>query len=93
MDGFPIHLNTYVLGLQPLYSFIFFHRVDGLYPPEWDVYRRQILADKDRPRAERVKQIILLLSLNKHPLRYGPQQVIKRVCIAIIMPNWCTAMS
>ena len=38
--------------------FQFFQRVDRLYMSESDVYRRQILTDKDGPRAERVNPIL-----------------------------------
>ena len=38
--------------------FQFFQRVDRLYTSESDVYRRQILTDKDGPRAKRVNPIL-----------------------------------
>ena len=52
---FPLHLNTYVMGLRPLELFSFFRRGDCLYTSESDhVYRRQSPEYKDGLRAERV---------------------------------------
>ena len=55
---FPIHLNTYIMGLRPI-IFWFFQCGDRLYASESDVYRRQILTYKDAPRTERVKTVDL----------------------------------
>ena len=52
---FPIHLNTYVIGLRPLEMFLFFQCRDPVYTSEYAVYRRQILTYKDGLRTERVK--------------------------------------
>ena len=46
---FPLHLNTYVMGLRPLEIFQFFQCGDRLYTSESDVYGRQILTIKVKP--------------------------------------------
>ena len=54
---FPLHLNTYVMGLRPLEIFLiyyFFRSGDRLYTSESDVWKCQILKYKNSPRAERV---------------------------------------
>ena len=42
------------MGLRPLEIFLFFECGDRPYTSESDAYRRQILSDKDVPRAKRV---------------------------------------
>ena len=49
---FPIHLNTYVMGLRPSEIWFFFQCGDRPYTSESDVYRRQILTYKDGHRTE-----------------------------------------
>ena len=44
------------MGLRPLEIVHFLQCGDRFYTPESDVYRRQILAYKDSPRVERVRQ-------------------------------------
>ena len=51
---FPLHLNTYVMGLRPVEIFKFLQCGDRLYTSESDV-RRQILTYKDDPRTVGVK--------------------------------------
>ena len=53
---FPLHLNTYGMGLWRYTFSNSFSVRDRLYTSESDVYRRQIMTCKVDPRAERVKQ-------------------------------------
>ena len=52
---FPLHLNTYVMGLQQLEIFSLLQCGERLKMSESDVYRRQILTTKVDPRAVRVQ--------------------------------------
>ena len=60
---FLIHLNTYVMGLQPLEIFSLLQFRDRLKSSESDVYRRQILTTEVDPRAVRVKDNIWIIGL------------------------------
>ena len=53
---FPIHLNTYDMGLRPLWIFIllYFYLRDPHLSSESGIYRRQILTTKVDPRTVRV---------------------------------------
>ena len=64
---FPLQLNTQLMGLRPLLVSYFFQRGDSFYTSESDVCRRQILAYKDGPRAERIeRQCIIILNYISH---------------------------
>ena len=49
INVFLIHLNTYVMGLRPIYIFVLLQMLES------DVYRRQILTTKVYPRTVMVK--------------------------------------
>ena len=51
---FSLYLNTYFMGLLPLYFFNFSQHRDRLQASESDVYRRQNLTPEIGPRTERV---------------------------------------
>ena len=63
---FPIHLNTYVMGLRPLEIFLLLQCGDRLQSSESDVYRRQILTTKVDPRTVRVKPLSVIKSFLFH---------------------------
>ena len=58
---FPIHLNTYVMGLRLLEIFLLLHCRDRLKSSASDVCRRQILTTNVYPRAVKVKAPITLM--------------------------------
>ena len=58
---FSLHLNTYVMGLRPLYIYIFHYFSAGIDCRRQNltsiVIRRQFLAAEDGPRTERVSPL------------------------------------
>ena len=71
---FLLYLN--VMGLRPL-EFFLFQRGDRLYTSESNVYTRQILTYKDRPRAEMVIITALPCKAKRQLLSIGFAQQIK----------------
>ena len=54
---FLVHLNTYVMGLRPVYIIWYFQCGDRLQTSACDVFERQILTSKVDPRAVRVNPL------------------------------------